>query len=53
MGLAPIRVNRPWLIDRRLIDQVKLVAPACYTGRTGYMLKLSTRLTPGNDALHR
>ena len=32
---------------------VKLVASAGDTGQTGYSVKLSTRLTPGNDGLHR
>ncbi|SPE44679.1 hypothetical protein SBA7_460033 [Candidatus Sulfotelmatobacter sp. SbA7] len=32
---------------------VKRVASADDAGQTGYGVKLSTRLTPGNDALHR
>jgi hypothetical protein len=32
---------------------LKLVASAGDTGRTSYSVKLSARLTPGNDALHR
>jgi hypothetical protein len=32
---------------------LKAVASAGDTGRTSYGVKLSARLTPGNDALHK